>query len=135
MNISTCQAFKQKLLPATIALLLQSGNHAQANPIGPELASGQAQFAQQGNTLTVNNSNGAVINWQGFSIAPEETTRFIQPSADSRVLNKVTGADPSQLLGTLQSNGKVFLINPAGVLVGEGAKIDVAGFVDCSRCN
>ena len=33
------------------------------------------------------------------------------------------------LLGTLSSNGQVWLINPAGIMVGQGATIDVAGFV------
>ena len=37
--------------------------------------------------------------------------------------------NPSVLLGTLSSNGQVWLINPAGIMVGQGATIDVAGFV------
>ena len=39
------------------------------------------------------------------------------------------GSDPSALLGAMTSNGRVFLVNPAGILVGQGARIDVAGFV------
>ncbi|WP_319239374.1 filamentous hemagglutinin N-terminal domain-containing protein [uncultured Propionivibrio sp.] len=100
-----------------------------ANPVGPSVVSGSATFATQGNVLTVTNSAGAVINWQGFSIGASEVTRFIQPSAASSVLNRVVTADPSILLGTLQSNGRVFLINPAGILVGAGAVVDTAGFV------
>jgi len=100
-----------------------------ANPVGPSVVSGSATFATQGNVLTVTNSAGAVINWQGFSIGSSEVTRFIQPSAASSVLNRVVTADPSILLGTLQSNGRVFLINPAGILVGAGAVVDTAGFV------
>src|SRR5262249_46909546 len=79
--------------------------------------------------LNVTNSPGAIINWQGFSIGAGETTRFIQQNAASSVLNRVVGPDPSVLLGTLSSNGRVFLINPSGILVGQGARIDVAGFV------
>jgi filamentous hemagglutinin family protein len=75
------------------------------------------------------NSNGAIINWQQFNIGAGETTRFIQPTASSAVLNRVLAADPSLLYGTLASNGKVFLVNPAGILVGAGARIDTAGFV------
>ena len=33
------------------------------------------------------------------------------------------------ILGALQSNGRVFLINPNGITIGAGASIDVAGFV------
>lgn len=100
-----------------------------ANPQQPVVVAGQAQFAQQGNTLTVNNTPGTIINWQQFSIAANEVTRFNQASASSSVLNRVIGRDPSQLLGQLSSNGRVFVINPAGILVGSQARIDTAGFV------
>jgi len=79
--------------------------------------------------LTVTNTPNAVINWQSFSIGSGQTTNFVQQSASSSVLNRVIGPDPSTLLGALTSNGKVFLINPAGILVGQGARINVAGLV------
>ena len=53
----------------------------------------------------------------------------MQQSASSAVLNRVVGADISQIHGQLLSNGRVFLINPAGILIGAGAVIDTAGFV------
>ena len=89
-----------------------------ANPVGPSVVAGTASIAQIGKTMTVTNSAGAILNWNQFSIAAGETTRFIQPTASSAVLNRVLGADPSQIYGTLSSNGKVWLINPAGILVG-----------------
>ena len=67
------------------------------------------------------------INWQGFSIDSGELTRFIQPSAASAVLNRVTGTDPSAILGRLLSNGRVFLVNPHGIVFGEGAVVDTVG--------
>jgi filamentous hemagglutinin family protein len=100
-----------------------------ALPVAPNVSNGNASFVQNGNTLTVTNSNRAIINWNSFSIGGNENVRFVQPSSTSSVLNRVTGSDPSVLLGSLQSNGRVFLINPAGILVGQGARIDVAGFV------
>jgi len=56
-------------------------------------------------------------------------TRFNQVNAASAVLNRVTGVDPSSLLGTLSSNGRVFLINPNGVVIGDGCRIDTQGFL------
>lgn len=110
-----------------------------ALPSGASVASGSATFAQSGNTLTITNSNRAIINWPVFSIAPGETVRFDQ-AATSSVLNRVVGVtvngrlvfSPSEILGALQSQGRVFLINPAGVLIGAGATVDVAGFVASS---
>ena len=100
-----------------------------ANPVGPAVASGAATFATVGKTLTVTNSPSAIINWQGFSIGAGETTRFAQQSAASAVLNRVIGQDPSAILGTLSSNGRVFLLNPNGIVFGVGSRVDVAGLM------
>ena len=80
-----------------------------ALPTAPQVVNGTAAISTSGNTMTITNSANAIINWQGFSIGNNETTRFIQPSAASAVLNRITGGDPSAILGALQSNGKVLL--------------------------
>ena len=104
------------------------GSSTFGNPTGPSVASGSASFVLNGKTLTVTNTPGAIINWQQFSIQKDELTRFIQQHASSAVLNRVVSGDPSVILGVLSSNGRVFLINPAGLTIGAGATIDVAGF-------
>ena len=96
-----------------------------ANPQGAQVVHGAASFKADGKTLTVTNSNGAIIHWQQFNIGAGETTRFVQPSVSSQVLNRVLGGSPSQILGSLQSNGQVFLINPSGIVFGKGAQVDV----------
>lgn len=102
---------------------------AAANPQGAQVVSGQAKFDLQGNTLTVTNTPGAIVNWQTFNIGRQELTRFVQESARSQVLNRVVGGTPSEILGALQSNGRVFLVNPNGVVFGREAQVDVAGLV------
>jgi filamentous hemagglutinin family protein len=101
---------------------------ALSNPVNPTVVNGTATFNQAGNVLTVTNSNGAIINWDKFSIKAGETTHFAQTSASSSVLNRVLN-DPTAIYGTLSSNGRVWLVNPAGIMVGAGGRIDVAGFV------
>ena len=118
---------RPRLLVTLVASALST--YAFGNPVGPQVISGSASIATAGKTLSITNSPNAIINWQGFSIAPSETTRFVQQGAQSAVLNRVVGADPSQILGTLQSNGRVFLINPNGILFGQGARVDVQGMV------
>lgn len=103
-----------------------------ANPMGGEVVSGQASFNAVGNTLTVTNTPGTIINWQGFSINANEVTRFAQQSAASAVLNRVITNNPSVILGTLSSNGQVFLVNPGGIVFGAGSTVDVAGLVATS---
>ena len=113
-------------------LLVFTVQAVQANPLGPSVASGQASFNTSGNTLTVTNTPNTIINWQGFSIGANEATRFVQQSAASAVLNRVTGGNPSNILGSLQSNGRVFLVNPNGIMFGADATVDVAGLVATS---
>lgn len=120
--------FRFLLLPLAIAAAFAPA--VLANPLTPSVVAGQASFVQSaGNVLTIQNSPGAIINWQSFDIARGETTRFVQQSAASQVLNRVTGGSPSQILGTLQSNGRVILINPNGIAFGRDAQVDVAGLL------
>ena len=112
------------------ALLIAFPQSLRANPTGGEVAAGAAAISANGSTLTViQASNNAIINWRDFSISQGETTRFIQPSALSAALNRVTGGDPSAIYGTLQANGRVFLINPNGITVGPTGVINTQSFV------
>ncbi|MCM2288949.1 MAG: filamentous hemagglutinin N-terminal domain-containing protein [Sulfuritalea sp.] len=99
-----------------------------SNPVNPTVVNGTASFTQTANVLTVTNSNGAIINWDKFSIKAGETTHFAQTAASSSVMNRVLN-DPTTIYGTLSSNGRVFLVNPAGIMVGPGGRVDTAGFV------
>ncbi len=132
MTTPTRRSHHQQLKPLAAALVLALGGQAAANPNGATVVRGNVSINHNGNTMTVTNSPGAIINWQNFSIASGEITRFIQRSSSSTVLNRVTGSDPSSILGTLQSNGHVWLINPNGVIFGQGARVDVAGLVASS---
>ncbi|MBI4192377.1 MAG: filamentous hemagglutinin N-terminal domain-containing protein [Betaproteobacteria bacterium] len=131
---SSCgkRAKRNALMPKALALAVAScfaADLALANPSGFAVVNGQVVFNYNGQVLTITNTPGSIINWQSFSIGVNEITRFIQQSAASAVLNRVIGIDPSIILGALQSNGRVFLINPNGILFGAGAQIDVAGLV------
>lgn len=121
-------ALRRKLLPLLIAGCFGAGQ-ALANPFGAQVINGQVSIASQGSVLTVTNSPGAIINWQSFSIGAGELTKFVQQGASSTVLNRIIGQDPSQILGALQSNGRVLLINPNGILFGQGAQVNVGGLV------
>ncbi len=106
---------------------------ALANPDGPQVVSGTATFSQpNANTLNVTNSHNAIINWQSFNIGAGQTTNFIQPSSASAVMNRVLSNNPSNIYGNLNSNGKVFLINQHGLMIGSGARINTAGFYGSS---
>jgi len=104
-----------------------------ANPNGGAVVGGgaNATITGQGTALTTINQNAprAIINWQDFSIASGEVTRFLQPSASAATLNRVLGGNPSEIYGSLLANGRVFVINRNGILVGPGGQVDTKGFL------
>ena len=128
MHLRAPCAIAPTRLAIAIAWALACASSAAA-PNGATVVAGQASISSAGKTLTVTNTPGTIIQWQGFSIAADELTRFIQQGPSSAVLNRVVGQDPSLLLGKLQSNGRVFLVNPNGITFGAGARVDVAGLV------
>ena len=73
-----------------------------------------------------------VTNWNSFSIGSENTVNFNLPDANSAVLNRVVGADPSIINGNMWSHGHVYLINKSGILFGKGSKVNVNGLVASS---
>ena len=126
---SRTSSFGSTFALAVVWVCLLAGKLAYANPTGADVVAGQVSMVGSPNQLLITNSPGAIINWQSFSILPGELTRFVQQSSSSTVLNRITGQDPTKILGALQSNGKVFLINPNGILFGAGARVDVNGLV------
>jgi filamentous hemagglutinin family protein len=107
---------------------------ALAQPVGGHAVHGQATFTGSGSNLVVHTLNGAgtnhsTINWQSFSVPAGSTTQFIQPSVTSTSINRVLGPDPSAIFGTLSSNGRLVLVNPAGITVGAGGVVDAPGFI------
>ncbi|MBA5867991.1 MAG: filamentous hemagglutinin N-terminal domain-containing protein [Nitrospira sp. CR1.3] len=117
------------VLAVSFQILLPS--RALALPSDGKVVGGSATIQQSNpNTLNIQQSTDkAILNWQSFSIGAHEAVRFVQPSVRSIALNRVVGADPSVILGQLQANGRIFLVNPNGILFGAGAQIDVGGLL------
>ena len=125
-------AWRPLALAAASLFLLPAGQAAgpvPALPSGLQVVQGQATVQTSGARMTVTNSANALLNWQQFSIGAGQAVHFAQPAVTSKVLNRVVGRDPSAILGSLSSNGQVWLLNPNGVLFGAGARVDVAGLV------
>ncbi len=100
---------------------------ALAGPEGAKVVRGNAKVTQNGNLTRVRASDGAIINYNSFNLNSNETVRFIQPSRDARVLNRISGEAPTVINGTVRANGNVYFVNPAGITFGNGAVVDVGG--------
>ena len=98
------------------------------NPLGGQVTSGDASISTpDASTVQIDQtSNRAILEWQSFDIAPGETTRFVQPDSDAWALNRVVGStDPTKILGTLEANGNIVIVNPDGIHFGTGSVVDV----------
>ncbi|WP_454775319.1 YDG domain-containing protein [Janthinobacterium tructae] len=112
------------------ALMLGYGSLALAGPTGGTVVAGQATInGAPGATVIKQGSQNAVINWAGFNVGKGESVQFQQPNSNAVALNRVLGSDGTTILGNLSANGKVFIVNPNGVLFGQGASVNTAGLV------
>jgi filamentous hemagglutinin family protein len=104
---------------------------AQSLPQGGTVVGGDAAISSPDPaTLAIDQgSERAIINWSSFNIGDGYAVVFRQPNAGSLTLNRVTGGDPSTILGSLTANGTVMLVNPDGILFGQGAQVDVGALV------
>ena len=131
-NALVSSGFVLKSVSVAVALAYGSASHA--SPQGGTVVAGNANITRAaGNTTITQTSQNAALNWQSFDIGIAEAVRFVQPNANAVALNRVLGADPSNILGSLSANGKVFLINPNGILFGKSAQVNVGGLVASTR--
>ncbi|MES2687478.1 MAG: filamentous hemagglutinin N-terminal domain-containing protein, partial [Pseudomonadota bacterium] len=117
-----------------VAVLAGFTNLAVALPTGGDVVAGQASVSTPtANQMRIQQgSDKAIINWQSFNIGVGQSVQFVQPGAASVALNRVAGANPSAIYGSLSANGQVFLVNPAGVMFAPGAQVNVGGLVASS---
>ena len=131
-------------LGSVILLLATPAIAAEPLPAGATVVSGAATFAPvAGVSLGV--ALGAVntiIEYTGFSVPTGTTVNFTDGRAPGvagtngiAVLNRVIGVGgavpQSEIFGSLTSapNVSVFLINPTGIMFGNGAAVSVGGLV------
>ena len=139
---STCKVNTEELYPLESAdphfflkalvlfLMMSFGPDVSALPVGGTVTAGSASVGGSGGSMIITQSTqNTAINWQSFNIGQSEAVRFVQPNSNSVALNRVLGSDPTSIFGSLSANGKVFLVNPNGILFRKGAQVNVDGLV------
>ncbi len=123
--------FANLFFSCILSFLLFSSSISYALPQDPTIQAGDVNIQQPtDNQLNIiQGSDKAIIDWRAFSIQNNESVNFKLPSSNGVTLNRVTGNEPSKILGQLTSNGKLFLINPNGILFGANSRVDVNGLV------
>ncbi|PVX35498.1 MBG domain-containing protein [Janthinobacterium sp. 78] len=122
---------RRKLAAAAAAMAaLTLGGPACAGPTGGQVVAGSATITQSGATTTIQQtSQQASLNWASFNVGSKETVNFVQPSASALAVNRILDSNGSQILGRLNANGQVYLINPNGILFGRTAQVNVGALV------
>ncbi|NQW92501.1 MAG: filamentous hemagglutinin N-terminal domain-containing protein, partial [Polaromonas sp.] len=101
-----------------------------AGPAGGKVTAGSGVIFQDGvNTTIKQNSQNLAVNWSSFNVGAKEAVNFIQPSASAIAVNRIFDTNGSQIMGRISANGQVYLINPNGILFGQGSQINVGGLV------
>ncbi|MBX7067459.1 MAG: filamentous hemagglutinin N-terminal domain-containing protein [Parachlamydiales bacterium] len=101
-----------------------------ALPHGMQVVSGDVKTSSETqNHLNISLESDSWLDWESFSIDPSEKVSFHFPSPNVCAINRVLDTNPSQILGTMSSNGQVILMNPHGILIGKEAILDMGSFV------
>jgi filamentous hemagglutinin family protein len=106
---------------------------ALANPLSASVTTGSASIVTSSNKTQIDQkSEDVVIDWSSFNIGAGQTTRFVQPNAQAIAVNRIGGNSASQILGALDANGRIVLINGNGMLFGNGSQVNVGSLVATS---
>ena len=100
------------------------------NLSGPDYAISENLGTRTGNNL--------FHSFDHFNISTGESATFSGAPEISNVIGRVTGGETSSINGALRStipNADVYLINPAGIVFGENASIDVNGSFHASTAD
>ncbi|MCD9032418.1 filamentous hemagglutinin N-terminal domain-containing protein [Luteimonas sp. Y-2-2-4F] len=101
---------------------------AQDLPTGGTVVGGNVSISTGAGTMEIVQNGRAVIDWNTFDIGSDASVRFTQ-GAGSVALNRILDSDASQILGRLDADATIFLINPNGILFGAGAQVNVGGLL------
>src|SRR3990167_7933491 len=102
-----------------------------ANPVLDHVSSGNVTIQQTATTTQVNQaSDQAIIHWNSFNIGSGEHTQFVQPNSSAVALNRISPTQgASQIFGQLSANGRIILVNQAGIFFGSGSQVDAGGII------
>lgn len=79
-------------------------------------------------TQYIHTANVNIVDFYKFGVMKGHQLDVIMPDA-GRALYRVIGNSRSEINGTLNSNGSLFLVNQNGILFGKGAEVNVGNIV------
>ncbi|MEK7993800.1 MAG: filamentous hemagglutinin N-terminal domain-containing protein, partial [Planctomycetota bacterium] len=108
-----------------------------ATPAGGLFTIGNGTITYGTNTTVTVDQTQSVVEWGapgsgGIDTSSAESLTFLQAGglSNSAVLNRIMSGSPTQFDGTLSGlDMRIFIVNPAGIIFGEGSQINVSQLV------
>ncbi len=120
---------RKSIRPLLMAAALLSVGVLSAAPQEPAIRAGSASISTGSSTVINQSTSSLAIDWQSFDLAAGESVRFNQPSPGSVALNRVISGNPTSIFGRIDANGRVILVNSAGILFGAGSQVNTGAFI------
>ncbi|MDY6902595.1 MAG: filamentous hemagglutinin N-terminal domain-containing protein, partial [Cyanobacteriota bacterium] len=121
------------LLPGIITGLITLGMILPASSQVTSDGTTNTTVNQSGNNFNIINGikkgNNLFHSFKEFSIPTRDSVTFQNSNAIENIINRVTGGNISNIDGLIKSSGNanLFLINPAGIVFGKNASLDIGG--------
>ncbi|MDB9314602.1 DUF4347 domain-containing protein [Spirulina sp. CS-785/01] len=112
------------------------GGYAIAQTITPAQDGTGTITTPQGNQINITggtpSTDGANLfhSFEQFNLSPEQIANFLANPDIQNILGRITSNDPSIINGLIQitgSNANLYLMNPAGIIFGENAQLNISG--------
>lgn len=121
--------FSLKPMSLAVSLVLATQS-AMSAPQGGNVVGGQGNIRQNDNATTIyQQSERMAINWQSYNVAGDERVIYVQPDKNAIALNNILSNTGSNILGRIDANGQVILVNPNGIFFGENSVVNAGGIL------
>ncbi len=99
---------------------------AESSVVNPDVINGVPSDRIDGGAIRGSN---LFHSFQDFNVNAGRGAYFSNPAGIANILTRVTGGNPSTILGRLGvlGNANLFLLNPKGIFFGQNASLDVGG--------
>ncbi|MGD1917690.1 MAG: filamentous hemagglutinin N-terminal domain-containing protein, partial [Pleurocapsa sp.] len=133
MLVANFGGYELKISTLTVAGLglLCSSGRVQAQIIGDRITNTQVKIEDNISHIVggTESGNNLFHSFKQFSLNTDTIANFDHSLNIENIFSRVTGGNPSEIDGLIQTQGKanLFLINPAGIIFGANAQLNVGG--------